>query len=105
MENGIEPSPATNLDFFMMTVMVVLLTQGVISHRAICVNIVIQPMLIPLLQQLVDRSFQQDNTRPYITKATLEFLENANVDRLLWPSHLPDSSPIEHVRYGRVEDQ
>ncbi|RZB89833.1 DDE 3 and/or HTH Tnp Tc3 2 domain containing protein, partial [Asbolus verrucosus] len=61
------------------------------------VDYVLEPVLIPYLQGLVNPIFQQDNARPHIARVAMEFLNNANVDLLPWPSRSPDLSPIEHV--------
>ena len=92
------------------------LTQGVMVWGAIChgsrsvlvvipgtlnaigyINNVLQPVLVPYLQELEEPIFQQDNARPHTARVTMEFLNTAGVDMLPWPARSPDLSPIEHV--------
>ena len=92
------------------------LTQGVMVWGAIChgsrsplvvipetlnairyINNVLEPVLLPFLQEVQNPIFQHDNARPHTARVTMEFLNNANVDMLPWPSLSPDLSPIEHV--------
>lgn len=61
------------------------------------IHTVLEPTLIPYLRRLENPIFQQDNARPHVARVTMEFLEQANVDLLPWPSRSPDLSPIEHV--------
>ena len=51
------------------------------------VNLILPPNLI----------FQQDNATPHVCRLTKVFLENRNVEVLLWPPQSPDLSPIEDV--------
>ena len=42
-------------------------------------------------------TIQQDNTRPYVARICIQFLETEHVTVLPWPAYSPDKSPIEHV--------
>ena len=57
---------------------------------------VLQPHLLPVL---IDRDsfFQHDNARPHTAHATVNFLQNSNVNVLPWPSKSPNLNPIEHL--------
>lgn len=108
------PGERRNLQFFQQRHTA--LTRGVMVWGAIChgsrsplviipgtldanrfINHVLRPVLIPYLQELVNPIFQQDNARPHTARVTIEFMNNANIDLLPWPSRSPDLSPIEHV--------
>ena len=41
--------------------------------------------------------FQQDNARPHVARANMEYLAANEVEVLPWPAFSPDLSPIEHV--------
>lgn len=43
------------------------------------------------------RVYQQDNARPHTARLSMEFLNNANIAVMQWPSLSPDMAPIEHV--------
>jgi hypothetical protein len=58
---------------------------------------VLQPVLVPYVQDIPNGLYQQDNARPHIARVSLEYLEHANVNLLPWPPRSPDLSPIEHV--------
>lgn len=58
---------------------------------------VIEPHIIPYLQQLEDPLFQQDNATPHVARISINRFEEANVNILPWPPKSPDLSPIEHV--------
>lgn len=44
-----------------------------------------------------DFIFKDDNARPHRTKYVQNVLENANMQRLTWPTNSPDMNPMEHV--------
>ncbi|UYV69847.1 hypothetical protein LAZ67_7000963, partial [Cordylochernes scorpioides] len=56
---------------------------------------VLQPVVLPFLEQADNAIFQQYNARPHTANISRAFLKN--VDILPWPSCYPDLSPIEHV--------
>lgn len=59
---------------------------------------ILQPVLLPFMQRHgPGLTFQQDNARPHTAIATQNFLRNAGVQVLDWPSLSPDLNPIEHI--------
>ena len=48
---------------------------------------VLEPIFIPLLQDLPEVIFQQDNARPHIANLTLDFLTDNNLNFLPWSPH------------------
>lgn len=61
------------------------------------INLVLQPVLLPYIQQIPGSTFQQDNARAHTAVMTRDFLQMNNVLVLPWPARSPDLSPIEHV--------
>lgn len=61
------------------------------------VDEVVEPHILPFLQQLEDPLFQQDNARPHIARRSMNRFVEDNVNLLPWPPRSPDLSPIEHV--------
>ena len=58
---------------------------------------VLEPGLLPYIEELQNALFQQDNALLHIAHRTMQFLEDADVDILPWPPRSPDLNPIEHV--------
>ncbi|GFW21033.1 transposable element Tcb2 transposase [Trichonephila clavipes] len=56
---------------------------------------ILQPHVLPLMQQLPETIFQQENARPHTARVSQDYLRI--VTTLLWPSRFPDLSPIEHI--------
>ena len=44
-----------------------------------------------------NKTFQQDNARAHIARATRDFLQQNNVNVMNWPALTPDLNPIEHL--------
>ena len=61
------------------------------------VDEILQPVLVPFLQNDPASTFQQDNARSHTCRVTADFLRRANVPTLPWPARSPDLSPIEHM--------
>jgi len=49
--------------------------------------------------QLIGQQFllMQDNARFHVARSVTEYLEETNIQRLVWPARSPDLNPIEHV--------
>lgn len=69
---------------------------GTLNARRYIDNI-LEPVVLPFLQNLPGAVFQQDNARPHTANVTLDFLAENNVNCLPWPPRSPDLNPIEHV--------
>ncbi|GFS79217.1 DDE_3 domain-containing protein [Trichonephila clavipes] len=59
------------------------------------VNLVIQPIVLPFLNNIQEGVLQHDNAHPYTT--TVIRRAQQRVDMLPWYARSPDMSPIEHV--------
>ena len=61
-------------------------------------NDVLRPVVVPYVNNRRGNVvFQQDNARPHVAAATMQYLQQNNVQVLDWPAVSPDLSPIEHV--------
>ena len=60
------------------------------------INDVLQPHLLSIIDQQREL-YQHDNARPPTAHATVNFLQNSNVNVLPWHSRSPDINPIEHL--------
>ncbi|GFT86098.1 transposable element Tcb1 transposase [Trichonephila clavipes] len=58
---------------------------------------ILQPHLLPLMQQLPEAISQQDNARLHTARVLTDCLPL--VSTLLWSARSPDFSPIEHIWY------
>lgn len=57
---------------------------------------ILSPCVVPLARER-NLIFQQDNARPHVARANMEYLAASEVEVLPWPAFSPDLSPIEHV--------
>ena len=55
---------------------------------------IIEPVIVPYLQQHNVGIFQHDNARPHTARHTQNILRIHNVNVLQWPVRSPDLSPI-----------
>lgn len=39
----------------------------------------------------------QDNARPHVARTVVEYLQDVNVQAMVWPPRSPDMNPIEHL--------
>ena len=58
---------------------------------------IIEPVVVPYLQQYNVGIFQNENARPHTTRHTLNILRIHNVNMLQWLARSPDPPPIEHL--------
>ncbi|GFX07891.1 transposable element Tcb2 transposase [Trichonephila clavipes] len=59
------------------------------------VDDILRPHVGRFLNGLLGEIFQQDNAPPHTARVAQDFLRHFQT--LLWPSHSPDLSPVEHV--------
>ncbi|GFV73744.1 transposable element Tc1 transposase [Trichonephila clavipes] len=85
---------------------------GVISYHGRCnllriesnlnsnryVREVLQPEVVPFLQDNPGAIFQQDNARPQVAETVRDFCSAQHMQLLPWPAYSPDMLPIKHVR-------
>ena len=55
--------------------------------------------LLPLIRRISPKNvvFQQDNCPIHTAKATIQWLQRQNIDRMSWPSYSPDLNPMENL--------
>ncbi|GFV47903.1 transposable element Tcb2 transposase [Trichonephila clavipes] len=59
------------------------------------VHDILKPHLLPLMQQLPEAIFQQDNARPHTSGVSQDCL--STVPTFPWPARSTDLSLIEHI--------
>ena len=66
---------------------------------------IIEPVVVPYLQQHNVGIFRHDNARPHTARHTRNILRIHNVNVLQWPVRSSYLSPIEHLRdhFGRQD--
>lgn len=68
---------------------------GVTAQRYI--DQILTPYIVPYFNRNPRHLLQQDNARPHIARATVDFLRHHNIATLPWPALSPDLNPIEHL--------
>jgi transposase len=59
---------------------------------------ILQPLVIPVLQDIGPAAvFQDDNATPHRSRAVNAFIQQAGVNRMVWPANSPDLNPIENL--------
>ncbi|GFW15886.1 transposable element Tcb1 transposase [Trichonephila clavipes] len=58
---------------------------------------VLEPVVLPYLQGLATAIFQQDNTRPHVTRIVQRFFVNHQIELLPWHASSSDLSPIKNM--------
>ncbi|GFV01430.1 transposable element Tcb1 transposase [Trichonephila clavipes] len=58
---------------------------------------VLEPVVLPYLQDLATAIFQQDNARPHVAHIVQWFFVNHQIELPRWPARSPDLSPIEKL--------
>ncbi|GFW03757.1 l-Fucosyltransferase [Trichonephila clavipes] len=62
------------------------------------VHDILQPHVLPLMQQLPGAIYQQNNTHPHTARVSLDCLRT--ITTLPLPARFPDLSSIEHIWYS-----
>ncbi|GFV14003.1 transposable element Tcb2 transposase [Trichonephila clavipes] len=62
---------------------------------------ILQPHVLPLMQQLPRAIFDQDSARPHTARVSHDCLRN--VTTLPWPARSSDLSLIEHIWDGELD--
>ncbi|GFV11737.1 transposable element Tcb1 transposase [Trichonephila clavipes] len=57
----------------------------------------LEPVVLPYLQDLATAIFQQDNVRPHVVRIFQRFFVNHQIELLPWPARSLDLSPIENM--------
>lgn len=59
---------------------------------------ILEPQVIPFAPQ-VGNGFMlmHDNARPHVARIVNYYLDEADIERIIWPARSPDMNPIEHV--------
>ncbi|GFY27389.1 transposable element Tcb1 transposase [Trichonephila clavipes] len=58
---------------------------------------VLEPVVLPYLQDLTTSFFQQDSARPHVARIVQKFFINHQIELLPWPARSSDLSPIENM--------
>ena len=58
---------------------------------------IIDPYILPFLNDNEGTIFQQDNAKPHTARITVEHLNDNNIQPLSWPAKSADLNPIEHI--------
>ncbi|GFU75204.1 transposable element Tcb1 transposase [Trichonephila clavipes] len=58
---------------------------------------VLEPVVLPYLQDLVTAIFQQDNARPHVARIVQRFFINHQIELLPWPARSLDLSLMENM--------
>ncbi|GFY31636.1 transposable element Tcb1 transposase [Trichonephila clavipes] len=58
---------------------------------------VLEPVVLPFLQDLASAIFQQDNERPHVARIVQRFFVNHQIELLPWSARSLDLSPIENM--------
>ncbi|EFN66011.1 Transposable element Tc3 transposase, partial [Camponotus floridanus] len=59
---------------------------------------IIIPYIVPY-KEFIGENFllMQDNARPHVARVVTNFLNEINIERMVWPAISPDMNPIEHL--------
>ncbi|UYV70138.1 hypothetical protein LAZ67_7001946, partial [Cordylochernes scorpioides] len=66
-------------------------------NRQRYISEVLEPVVLPYLQDLPTAIFQQDNARPHVARIVQRFFINRHIELLPWPARSPELSPIENM--------
>lgn len=59
---------------------------------------ILQPLVVPALQHIGPASvLQDDNATPHRSRAVNAFVQQAGINRMVWPANSPDLNPIEQL--------
>ena len=60
------------------------------------VDVILRTVGVPFVRQQ-NVTLQQDNARAHVSRLSMVFLQQNNINVMHWPPYSPDLSPIEHL--------
>ena len=74
------------------------LESGIMNGERNCNEIILRHVRLFRAAVGKDFVFMDDNATPHRARLVGDYVEEVDTGRMVWPTKLPDLSPIEHVR-------